>query len=317
MSATRAPWFKCFPTKLLGALAGMDPDEGHLYVTILLRIYENGGPIKDSAKILSRRCNMTERRASVALASLVESCRVSILDGGLIDSDTTHEYLSEREETLNHAKNAGKASVEKREEKNKEIQQIEATFVENSVNATPTIKKKKKEIDISLREINKTPLSVLTDCLGPEMAEAVIDHRRVLKKPISTKAAELMVSSLVAWGNPQQAASVMIERGWQSFKPEWMGSTVSRSSGAPLLRLAASNQPEDPNDPIIYKHCGVGVRLSHCRKGLARWKENWRDWDHTLGPEPDLASCAIPESVLAEFGLTKVRRVSDDDEAVA
>ncbi len=49
MSTERLPWFRCMPGRLLGALAGLQPDEGLIYVAVLLRIYETGGPIADSA----------------------------------------------------------------------------------------------------------------------------------------------------------------------------------------------------------------------------------------------------------------------------
>ena len=117
MSDDRLPWFKCLPTKLLGALAAMDPDEGLVYVAILLRIYEVGGPIADTPKVLARRVNLTERRAKAAIESLVELGKVQRLTDGRLDSDTTHKTLVDRDKKILAAKNAGILSAQTREEK--------------------------------------------------------------------------------------------------------------------------------------------------------------------------------------------------------
>lgn len=91
----RLPWFKCAPEKLLGALSAMTTDEGYIYVHIVLRIYEVGGPISDPVRALARRSGMTERRANAALGLLVESGKVNFTSDGKIDSVTTHETLRE------------------------------------------------------------------------------------------------------------------------------------------------------------------------------------------------------------------------------
>ncbi len=49
----RLPWFRCFPSALLGALAGLTADEGFVYVTVLLRIYETGGPVSETGRTLA------------------------------------------------------------------------------------------------------------------------------------------------------------------------------------------------------------------------------------------------------------------------
>jgi hypothetical protein len=147
MSA-RMPWFKCHPEKLLGAMAGMEPDEGYIYVTILLRIYETGGPIHDTARVLGRRTGLSERRAAAALASLCDLGKITIVDG-VIDSPSTHETLTEMHTSRETAKKAGKMSAEKRSEKTEQNQQPDATTVERPLPSRSTIKEIEKEIDSS------------------------------------------------------------------------------------------------------------------------------------------------------------------------
>lgn len=133
MTVERLPWFKCFPGKLLGALAGMEPDDGYLYCVILFRIYEVGGPIKDTPKALGRRTGMGEKRAANALESLRSSGKVTV-DDGAIDSFTTREHLQDTKRVEISAIIGGKASAEKRREKTQSIQQMPPTTLEEPLN---------------------------------------------------------------------------------------------------------------------------------------------------------------------------------------
>jgi uncharacterized protein YdaU (DUF1376 family) len=62
----RLPWFHCYPAKLLGALGAMSPDEQLVFLIVLLRIYETGGPIDDDDRALARRTGLTPRRVASA-----------------------------------------------------------------------------------------------------------------------------------------------------------------------------------------------------------------------------------------------------------
>lgn len=96
----RLPWFRCVPTALLGAMAGLDVDENMIYLTALLRIYETGGPVPETAKTLGRRCGMPERRAGAALQRLVAAGKLTIDADGRVDSDSTHEELEWQQATV-------------------------------------------------------------------------------------------------------------------------------------------------------------------------------------------------------------------------
>lgn len=67
--------------------------EGLIYVTVLLRIYETGGPITDTARTLARRTGLTERRAGAAIEGLAEAGKITLMSDNRIDSTSTHEEL--------------------------------------------------------------------------------------------------------------------------------------------------------------------------------------------------------------------------------
>jgi hypothetical protein len=72
----RLPWFRCYPQKLLDALAGMTPAEGYTYVIMLLRIYEAGGACHDTFPSLVRRIGYNKRIVSEALDKLFATKRL-------------------------------------------------------------------------------------------------------------------------------------------------------------------------------------------------------------------------------------------------
>jgi len=145
----RLPWFKCCPEKLLSALTAMEADEGYIYVHILLRIYEVGGPISDPIRALARRAGMTERRANAAINLLIDSGKVNMTSDGKIDSVTTHETLAEIGKFSDGQSRAAKIGAEKRAEKNQQKQQ------NDSAAAAPTLSQLRQEtIDTtSLRSV--------------------------------------------------------------------------------------------------------------------------------------------------------------------
>jgi 5-methylcytosine-specific restriction endonuclease McrA len=79
----------------------------------------------------------------------------------------------------------------------------------------------KEEKNISHERHAVTPRQILLECLSAESADAVLAHRRAKRCPLTVRAAQLLAKGFTATGDPNAAADMMIERGWQGFKPEW------------------------------------------------------------------------------------------------
>jgi hypothetical protein len=77
-----------------------------------------------------------------------------------------------------------------------------------------------------------TPRQILLECLSPECADAVLEHRRAMRRPLTGRAAQLLAKGFLATADPNAAADMMIERGWQGFRPEWFDNE-RRSNGQP------------------------------------------------------------------------------------
>lgn len=65
------------------------------------------------------------------------------------------------------------------------------------------------------------PKTTLLEVLSPEIADGVIEHRRAMKRPLTALAAKGLAKGFAATGQPDAAATMMVERGWQGFKVEW------------------------------------------------------------------------------------------------
>lgn len=116
----RLPWFPCYPTNLLGALSSLPADEQLIYVVILLRIYEAGGPCPDPVDALARRTHISVKRASFAVDALLKAGKITRMEGGLMNpvADRTLLASTARSAKLSQSGFAGgKKSAENRKQK--------------------------------------------------------------------------------------------------------------------------------------------------------------------------------------------------------
>jgi hypothetical protein len=70
-----------------------------------------------------------------------------------------------------------------------------------------------------------TPRQELETVLDEERADAVIEHRQRMRKPLTARAAKMLAGKLSKAGDPNRAADLMIERGWAGFEVDWMRRT--------------------------------------------------------------------------------------------
>lgn len=118
----RLPWFRCFPEKLLNALAQMTPDQMLVYQIVLLRIYETGRACADSVEALATRCKMNRRRITDALDALFRAGKLARADGGIMNPFAATELQKQREISAER-KRAGAAGGSSTQKKHKQNQQ--------------------------------------------------------------------------------------------------------------------------------------------------------------------------------------------------
>lgn len=118
--ADALPWFPCYPAKLLGAIAGMKPDQKLVYMIVLLRIYEVRGPCPDSIDALSIRVGLNKRRITDALHALHVAGKLVAVPGGILNPFAIK--IMEKGDALHQERVAagakgGSTAAEKRKEK--------------------------------------------------------------------------------------------------------------------------------------------------------------------------------------------------------
>jgi len=90
-------------------------------------------------------------------------------------------------------------------------------------------------------------LSALGAVLDADHAQAVLDHRKGKKSPLTVFAAKLLAKQFALCPDPNAAAEEMILRGWTGFKAEWLRKTNQRAGKRTVFDVAAerfSNGPE-------------------------------------------------------------------------
>jgi hypothetical protein len=68
---------------------------------------------------------------------------------------------------------------------------------------------------------NSDVKDALEAVLSPEMADAIIAHRRQMRAPLTAKAAEALAREFGKCANPNDGAETMLAQGWRGFKADW------------------------------------------------------------------------------------------------
>ena len=129
----RIPYFRFYPSDFMRGVRGMSAQEVGLYTMLLCRMYEESGPIEDHALRLSTYCGMRQATFEKTLQKLVDLGKI-IRKNGTLWNDRAEIEISSRANDLKIAIKAGKASAQKRQQK----QRQGATPVQRSFNHTDT-----------------------------------------------------------------------------------------------------------------------------------------------------------------------------------
>ncbi len=151
--------------------------------------------------------------------------------------------LLEKEEMIVSQTNAGKTQVticnyshyqEAERTENASATQEKRTKDTN----TPNTSSLRSDVDAQARSTPKQDfVSELSELLDAETIEAIIDHRKKKRAPITAKAGKLMANELRRCANPREAADMMILHGWQGIKAEWVENRKSSTRREPPPKL--------------------------------------------------------------------------------
>lgn len=152
---SRVPYFAFYPADFMNGVRGLTAQEVGVYTMILCRIYEESGPVEYHPRRLSTYCGMREATFVSVVDKLVDLDKLQLIDGCLFNRRAGDE-IQKRADGLKIASKAGKASAEKRQQK----QQAEATTVQQAFNHTDTDTDTEEREDKTSYEVLSSPLSI-------------------------------------------------------------------------------------------------------------------------------------------------------------
>ena len=160
---SRVPYFPFYPADFMNGVRGLTAQEVGVYTMLLCRIYEESGPVEYHPRRLSTYCGMREATFVSVVEKLVDLDKIQVADGRVSNRRAEVE-IAKRADGLKIASKAGKASAEKRQQK----QQQEATPVQQPFNHTDTDTDTEEEGGGSARE----PISQSAD---PTFRERILE----------------------------------------------------------------------------------------------------------------------------------------------
>jgi uncharacterized protein YdaU (DUF1376 family) len=118
---TETPWFKCYPSDFLNGVAELSPHEGFVYTIVIMRIYDEGGPIPDDPEKIARRCNMRLHKCKEAIDFLCAGDDAKLIrqDGYLSNTRAQTEITNSSLKRHQNARSANKRWEKQDEKPNK------------------------------------------------------------------------------------------------------------------------------------------------------------------------------------------------------
>ena len=264
MSRRGANWYKREPHAYLGGVRGLTERQHAVYSVVLELIYDGGGECPNDPKWISGWFSNIGPAAVRRTITELESLGKLSTEGDLLTNERAKNEAKTWEKLSENRSKTGKiggvlSGVSRRTAK--ENNDLEEPSASTSHEADKIREEKKvKRVDESTPK--KTPTLVLSLLLGSELAAAVVEHRQRLRKPMTVKAAELMLREFEKCTEPIAGAEMMIARGWQGFKAQWTenDATKQRTNGdgrlahsETLLRVADGvDERTEAEGPVDY-----------------------------------------------------------------
>lgn len=223
------PWYKHNVHEFLDGVQGIGADTIGAYIVLLDLIYARGGETRRDDRHLAAVLGSSKRLATALTDRLIELGKIEVHGAFITNSRAKNEVKSAR--TVAERRVNGQRTRRENETSSNENSELE----NKNVSLKPPREEKIREDNTSSlhSEVSApakpTPRQELLKVLDADRAEAVIEHRQRIRKPITAHAAKLLAGKLSKWHDANEAADAMISNGWQGFEVEWM----SRARGSP------------------------------------------------------------------------------------
>lgn len=216
------------------------------YLKLLIAMWRSGGYLPNDDKKLARFAAASEKEWFKVKPHLMEF--FTEIDGQITQARLLDELEKARDRSRKASDNA-RSKYRKTKEvphadakrKRSETPATEHADLLQNASETPasisiSISNNKSSLRSDSASAKPTPRQELLKVLDADRAEAVIEHRQRIRKPITAHAAKLLAGKLAKWHDANEAADAMVSNGWQGFEVEWMNRV--RGSPAPQQKTA-------------------------------------------------------------------------------
>lgn len=268
MSSKRIPYFDFYPVDFMRGVRGLTAAEVGIYTMILCRIYEENGPVEYHPVRLSAYCGVRESVLTKAVDRLIVLGRLEV-ENGMVSDDRAMKEIRIRETKLKNNSRAGKASANKRQQK----QSQPATGVEQAFNHTDTDTDtdKKKDANASSRAPapQQTRFDEFWNCYphrnGAKKGRA--DCERVYAKAVKAGVTEQQI--IDAAGRAREDPDV--KRGYGRSALPWLNQRGWEDEIQPQPNLTVINgSNHDRQSPQQNRHAAASDALARRLDAAAR-----------------------------------------------
>lgn len=252
------PWFKFFPSDWRGGVAKLSAAERGVYISLIVAMYDSGGPIRRDDGRLARECGLPKAGFVRALDALIAEGKIEF-DGQCLSNSRTKHELTEREKRSVSARAGASVTNEKRRAKSNGVSRdsergayangvaVGAQNERHTRSQSPD--KESANADSSQRVADAPGKSrskrttgaevetILLEILTPATTADLIAHRKAKREPLTERAARIAVEEMRRHGDPEACAREWILRGWRGFKADWMPDARSASGPSVTSRV--------------------------------------------------------------------------------
>jgi uncharacterized protein YdaU (DUF1376 family) len=150
-----ADYFRLFPTRFLKGVRGLGQNEFKVYTLLLLRMYEEDGPLRRNDAKLATFCEMREPAFTKALDRLILIEKIDVLDDGRLFNATARNEIEWRNSRRAAGRKAGLESVARRAAEKAERRDGETDFGEAKTSSEKTVEKQRATSTIVAETLNQ------------------------------------------------------------------------------------------------------------------------------------------------------------------
>ncbi len=213
------PYMKLWISDFLGDTLHLSAEEVGQYMLLLMAMWRNGGYVPADDKTL---CRIARGPVADAVLSLCERSADGLL---------SQKRLRAELEKAKTRSEAARESAKVKWLKSKRSLHADAERTQCVGNANHS-QSQLASNDANNNSARPSARDELVSVLDAEHAEAVIEHRKRLRAPLTAKAARQLAKELARAPDPNAAADEMLARGWRGFKAEWI---LGRNGHGPPL----------------------------------------------------------------------------------